>query len=91
MDRFGGWEGGEQDNWVGPRFDASMWICTKAVVCNRQNHMQNLRIFKLRSIVEGVNWVCDDAVDEHAWVSEQTMSLQGARALEALQYDLEIP
>ena len=52
--------------------------------------MQNYRIFKLRSIMEAVNWVCDDALDEHVWVSEQTITLQEATALEALQYDFEM-
>ena len=37
--------------------------------------MQYFRIFKLRSIVEIVTWVCDDALDEHVWVSEQTTSV----------------
>ena len=41
--------------------------------------------------MDAVNWVCDDAVDEHVWVSKQTISLQEAEVLEALQYDLEIP
>ena len=41
--------------------------------------------------VEAVNWVCDDTLDEHVWVSEQTISLQEANVLEALQYDREIP
>ena len=60
MDKVGGWEDeeGEQENWLGPRLAASMWIYTKAVVCNGQKHMQNLRIFKLRSIMEAINWVC---------------------------------
>ena len=32
MDRIGGWkeEESEQENWVGPRFAASMWIYTKS-------------------------------------------------------------
>ena len=46
--------------WIDPRFAASMWIYTEAVVCDGQNRMQNKRIFKLRSIMEGVNLVCDD-------------------------------
>ena len=41
--------------------------------------------------MEVVCWVCDDALDEHVSVSEQTVSLQEASVLEALQYDLEIP
>ena len=63
-----------------------MWICTKAVLCNKQNNMQNYKLFNFRSIMEAVNWVCDDATDEHVWVSELTISCQ-----EALQYDLANP
>ena len=49
MDRIGGWEEeeGEQENWVGARLAASIWIYTKSVVCNEQSHMQNFKIFKL--------------------------------------------
>ena len=36
--------------------------------------MQNYKIFKLRSIMEAVSWVCDDALDEHVWLSTQTIS-----------------
>ena len=63
MDRIGGWEeGDEQKNW------ASLWIYTKAVACNEQRHVQTFRIKKLSSIMEAVNWVCDDALDDHTWV-----------------------
>ena len=48
--------------WVG------LWIYTEAVVCNGQRHTQTFRINDL----EAVTWVCDDALDEHVWVSEQT-------------------
>ena len=85
MDRMGGWE---EENWVGSRFAASMWICTKAVKCDGQNHMQTYRLFKVRSFLEAVNWVCDDALDEHVWVSELATSCQEAKVLDALQYDL---
>ena len=89
MERIGGWEEeGEQENWVGARFAASIWIYTKAVVCNGQGHMQNLRIFKLRSILEAFNGVRDDALDDHVWVSEQTTALQEAKILEALHNDM---
>ena len=47
--------------------------------------------FKFRSIMEAVNWVCDDALDEHVWVSELTISCPEAKVLEALQYDLANP
>ena len=35
--------------------------------------------------------VCDDALDEHVWVSEQAIALQEATVSEALQCDNEIP
>ena len=43
MDRIGGWEEeeGEQENWVGPSFAASMWIYTKAVVCRAKPHAKS--------------------------------------------------
>ena len=40
--------------------------------------------------MEAVSWVCDDALDEHLWVSEHTISCQEAKVVEALQYDLQI-
>ena len=85
MDRTGGWEDGDaQKKWVGARFAASMWIHTKAVVRNGQNHMQNFGIFNLKSILKAANWVCDVAHDDRVWVSEQTIALQEAKASEAL-------
>ena len=47
--------------------------------------MQNFKILKLRSILEAVIWVCDDALDGHVWVSERTGALQEAKVSEALQ------
>ena len=58
IDRIRGWEEeeGEQENCVGPRFSASMWICAKAVVCHWQNHMQNCRIFKIKVYYGSCQW-----------------------------------
>ena len=41
--------------------------------------------------MEEVNWVCDDALDDHVWVSELTISCRDAKVLEAPQYDLANP
>ena len=81
----------EEEYWVGSRFAASMWMYTKAVVCNGQGPMQNYRLLKFRSIMKAVNWVCDNALDEQMKVSELTISCQEAKVLEALQYDLGVP
>ena len=76
MDKIGGCE---EENWVGSRYAASMWIYTEAVLCNGQNHMENYNFVKVRSIMEVAKWVCDDALDERVWVSELTMSCQEAK------------
>ena len=84
----------EEENGVVSRFAASMWIHTKAVICNGRNHMQNYKLFrfcKFRSIMELANRVFDDPLDEHEWVSELTISCQEVKVLEALQYDLANP
>ena len=47
-----------------------IYIFAKAVICNGQNHAQNYRLFKVKSVMEAVNCVCDDALDEHVRVSE---------------------
>ena len=62
------------------RFAASMWIYTKADVCNGPKHMQDFRVNKVNSIMEAVNWVCDDSLDNHFWVSQATMALQEAKS-----------
>ena len=70
-------EGGKKEKIIGwaQRIDASMWIYTKAVVCNGQNHMQIFRIVILRFVMGAVRWVYDDALDEHVWVTEQTIHI----------------
>ena len=68
-----------------------MWIYTKAVICNGQENMLECRMQKLRSIMEVLNWVCDDALDDHVWVSELTISCRDTKVLEALDYDIEVP
>ena len=71
MDRIGGWEeGNELGNWVGAGFAARMWVYTTAVVCNGQRNMQSFRVKKMNSIMEAFNWVGDDILDDHEWVSE---------------------
>ena len=42
--------------------------------------MQGFRVNKVNSIMEAVNWVCDDARDNHEWVSEFSMALQEAKS-----------
>ena len=91
MDRIGSWEeGDEQENWVGGRRVASMWVYTKAVVCNGQRNMQTFRVNKKMSILQGVNGVCYAFLDNQQWVSQFSMALQETKVLEALNYDIEV-
>ena len=41
--------------------------------------------------MEADKWLYDDALDEHMWVSKETIPLQEAKVLEALHFYLEIP
>ena len=88
MDKIEGWE---EDLWEGSKFAASMWIYTKAVICNGQDNMQEYRLLKSRSVTEAAKWVCDDVLDDHVWVSELSISCQEVKVLEALQYHLAHP
>ena len=72
VDKIEGWE--EEEKWVGSRFAACMWIYTEAVICNGQENTQEYLMQRFRSILEGVTWLCDDALEDHEWVSELTRS-----------------
>ena len=41
--------------------------------------MQNYRLPKFRSIIDAVDWVCDDALEENVWVSELKISCQDSQ------------
>ena len=43
------------------------------------------------SIVEGVNWVCHAAREDHEWVSELNISIQETEVLVVFDYDIEVP
>ena len=69
MDTIEGWE---EEDWVGSRFAACTWIYTKAVICNGHENMQEYMTEQFRSIMDFLIWVCDDAPDDHEWVSESS-------------------
>ena len=83
MDRIGGLEEGRKTRKMG-------WVKIRSEHVDLHESCC-VKIFKSRSIMEAVSWVCDDALYEHVWVSEHTISLQEAKVVEALQYDFEIP
>ena len=66
MDKIEGWE--EEGKWVGSRFAAFMWIYTTAAIWNGQENPQEYFMQRFRSIMEEVNWLCDDVLDGDEWV-----------------------
>ena len=88
MDKIERWEEEEEekkknDKWVGRRRNelvpVSQCACgstQKALICNGQVNTQEYLMQRFRSVMEGVTWVCDDALEDHVWVSELTISRQ---------------
>ena len=77
MYRIGGCnEADDEGSQIGAIFAASMWIYTKAVACNGQQHMENLRINTMNSIMEAVSWVCAYFQEDHDWISEFSLAQQ---------------
>ena len=93
MDKIGGWEAGnDQDKitgWMQDLRQACVYL-TKAVVCNGQRNMQTFRVSKMNSIMEAVNWACDDFPDYHDLVSEFSLALEDTRVLELFNKDIEV-
>ena len=88
-DKIEGWE--EEGTWVGSRIAACMWIYTKAVLCYGQESTQEYLRRRLLSIMESVNWVCEEAMEDHEWVSELAFSLQENEVFMALNWRIDVP
>ena len=73
MGKIEGWE--EERKWIGSTFAACAWIYTEAVLCDEQESTQEYLRRRLVSIMESFHWVCDDALENHEWVSELTISM----------------
>ena len=82
MDKIEGWE---EEKLVGSSFAACMWIYTKAVLCDGQENTQD---YLRQGLYPSV---CDDALEDHEWVSELTISIQETEVLVALNHDIEVP
>ena len=84
MDKICGW--GEEEKWVGSLFAACMWMYTKHVLCDGQETTQNFLKRKMMSIMESVNWVCEEVLEEHQWVSHLNISSKQEEVLRELDY-----
>ena len=78
MDKIDGWEEGEE-KMVGSRIAACTWIHTKAVLCEGQESTQKYLRRRLQPTLESVNWVCEEAMEGHGWVSENHHFHAGTR------------
>ena len=67
MDKIDGWE--DEENWVGSKIAACTWIYTETVPCDGQD-------LPPLSVMERVNWVCEEAFEKQESVSELTSSIQ---------------
>ena len=74
MDKIDGWE--DEENWVGSKIAACTWIYTETVPCDGQDLPQDNLKRRLFSIMERVNWVCEEAFEKLESVSELTSSTQ---------------
>ena len=86
MDKAEGWN---EEEGVGLRLAACMWIYTKAELCDGRGPTQENRRGKLSTIMESVSWVCEDALRDHEWVTELNAILKENEIVVALNYDLE--
>ena len=85
-------EGWNEEQWVGSKFAASMWMYTKVVLCDWRGRGPPLDLKPLlTNIMESVSWVTDDFQWEHEWVTEPTVLLKENDILEALNYDIDVP
>ena len=92
MDGVGGWIlGNEEGSHSGAVFAASMWICTKAVICNGQRHMETFRMNKMNSIMEAINCICAHVQKSHDWISEFSLVMQETKVVETLSCVIDVP
>ena len=64
---------------------------TKHVLCDGQETTQNFFKRKMMSIMESVNWVCEEVLEEHEWVSQLNISLKQEEVLRELDYEIDVP
>ena len=77
MDKICGWR--EEQQWIGSFFPACIWIHTEAVLCVEHDSKQEYLKRRMLSIMESVNWDCEDALVEHEWVSPLTIFFERRR------------
>ena len=74
MDNICGWE--EEQKWEGSFFAVCMWFNTEGVSNDEHNCTQDHSKRRMLTIMESVNWVCEEALEQHEWVSPLTLFLE---------------
>ena len=92
MDKIRVWE--DEESWVGSKFAACMWICTKALaggqILDREQEEYLRKLIK--SIMLCTNWVCAGAFVNHEWVTSRTIFQQEEEILSmALDFKIDVP
>ena len=76
---------------MGSLFAACKWIYTNAVLCDEHDPTQEYLKKGCFSIMESVNWVCEEALEEHEWGFPLTVSLiEEEEVLAELDYEFDI-
>ena len=91
VQKVGGWEEvSAREDQIGAIFEASMWIYTKAVVCNGQRHAGTFKSGKLNSFVEAVNGAWEILHENHQCIPQISIVLQECKVAEALHCSIEV-
>ena len=93
MDKIRVWE--DEESWVGSKFAACMWICTKDALTRGQildKEQEEYLKKRIMSIMLCTNWVCAGTFVDHEWVSSRTNIQQEEEISSmALEYKIEVP
>ena len=82
MDKIGGWdEGDEQEDQIGERFGANLWIYTNAVSCIGQRNMEKFVMNKMNSMTVAVNGAQEILYYNHEWTPQYSIVLQECKVL----------
>ena len=89
MDKVEGWK---EEQWVGSFLAASMWMYTKAALCDGRKCDPPLDLRSILAIIiESVSWVTEDFLWDHEWITETKVTVKESLILVALHYDIEVP
>ena len=82
MDKIGGWdEGDEQEDQIGQRLGANLWIYTNAVSCIGQRNMEKFVMNEMNSITVAVNGAQEILYNNHEWIPQYSIVLQECKVL----------